>query len=355
MDFVREHSSVVEFINSYRDEPLPSNGKINYYNYDWALNEISDAKKSAGTAANPPTSTSNLLQFTPSQLFRLGQFELNLFNNLYTQTFSRDKDGERTPFQNRNRLSISTSSLQFTIGVSKDARINLGADIIFSASSIGPAIDSSANSIPSRTGLLQILNRGDLVATESLVISAVGPRIKFQPFKKYPFYSIQSSLLIPVAPRLESGRSVFLALDRYLWRNQFLYDFKLTSELRLFYEFAFNFYWRRDKTQTFFRSNFADLPSTLFLNYFPDDKFSLFAMAQYNSRYGRTANGREQDPNARFGLLQWTLQLGLGIKYQATSNLGLELSYGNFVAGRGFAGIDAGGGEVINLGIRFIQ
>lgn len=38
-DFTREHGSIRKFINQYAKEALNSNGKINYIDYDWRLNE----------------------------------------------------------------------------------------------------------------------------------------------------------------------------------------------------------------------------------------------------------------------------------------------------------------------------
>ena len=39
VDFNRNGQNVVEFINQYRDEKIPLDSKISYYEYDWKLNE----------------------------------------------------------------------------------------------------------------------------------------------------------------------------------------------------------------------------------------------------------------------------------------------------------------------------
>ena len=338
-EFLQKRGSVLPFINRYRDQNIRPDSRITYYTYDWALNDSgTPPEKEAVT-----TSTSNLLQFTPSQLFAQGQYEVNIFNNLYSQTATRDRQGDAVSFG--SRASILTSTIQWTYGVSKKAKVNAGIDLVLSA---------GAGGLSNGSNHFQLFS-SDKSASD-FAVAAIGARIKFQPIKKFSFYSVQTGLLIPVAKDLEgvSGRGTFLALNRFLWRTQFFYDFKLTRTLRLFYEFDINYYLRRNKEDHFFLPNFVDLPSSVFFNYFPNGKLNLFVSGQYAGRYGNTAL-KETNPNAKFGLLQWYLQLGAGAKYQVTSNLGFEISYGNFVSGRGFEGFEVGAGQVWNLGIRYIR
>jgi hypothetical protein len=340
-DFNSNGSTVLNFVNRYRDDKIPSNYKISFYEYDWKLNEsgnkqglLNPEKKSSDKPE------SNLLQFTPSQLFAKGQYELNVFNNLYTQTSVRDSEGNEI---DGDRLNILTSTIQFTYGISRNSRVNIGVDAVVSGGSVGPS-----------TGSAFQFFTGDNTA-RGAALSYLGPRVKWQPVKKWSFYSIQSTFLFPISEDLEQrGDGVFTALNRYSWNTQFLYDIKLTEEFRIFYQFAVNYWIRRNREDVFFPTNFVDLPSTLFINYFPTPKLNPFAFVQYNGRYGNTDIPSE-NPNARFGLLQNSWQIGAGLKYQVTDRLGLEVSYGNFVSSKGFEGIEAGAGEVINFAIRFIK
>ncbi|MEQ9301489.1 MAG: DUF547 domain-containing protein [Cyclobacteriaceae bacterium] len=337
-DFGGSDRDVLTFINLYRRTPLSTDTKISYYEYDWTLNKSATVVKEKKSK-----STSNLLQFTPSQLFGKGQYEVNIFNNLYSQTSTWDSDGNEMS-QDR-RISILTSTVQFTYGVSNNSRINVGADIVLSSGSVG--------NTPG--GQLQLF-ASDNIAND-VAVTAIGPRIKFQPIRKYAFFSMQSSFLAPVAGDPEAqtqSRDVFLALNRYQWRNQFFLDLKLTQKLRLFYQLDVNYLMRRDVDEVFFQPNFVDLPSTAFLNFFPTEKWSLYVSAQYFSRYGNTGL-TDSEENVKFGLLQSSIQLGAGVKYQATRRLGFELGYGDFVTGQGFEGIEMGAGEVLNFGIRYIR
>lgn len=340
-DFSQGGSSVISFLNNYSENRVGEAYNISYYKYDWTLN-ATEVPRSPDKKNQ--SNTSNLLQFTPSQLFRKGQYEFNLFNNLYSQTSVRNKAGEE--LEQDRRVSILASTLQFTYGISQRAKVNVGADVVIAGGSIGE--------VPGN----QFQLFGSKIASD-VAVAAIGPRIKFQPIPKYRFYAVQMTFLFPVAKDLEantSAREVFLGLNRYQWRTQFFYDFKLNEKFRLFYDFTINYLIRRNKDEVFFQPNFVDLPSTVFLNYFPTDKLNLFINGQYLSRYGKTSLGPTgEGVDSQFGLLQWIIQLGGGVKYQATPQWGFEVSYGNFVAGRGFAGIEAGAGEVVNFGIRFIR
>lgn len=337
-DFTKGNGSVIDFINQYRTTPVDQNVNVGYYEYDWSLNAQAPIEK-----AKKAKSTSNLLQFTPSQLFRKGQYEVNIFNNLYSQTSVWDRDGN-TISQDR-RLNILTSNIQFTYGVSNNAKVNIGADIVLSTGSVGFTPG----------GQFQLF-ASDNIAND-FAVTAIGPRVKFAPIRKLPFFSMQTSFLAPVADDPEAqteARDVFLALNRYQWRNQFFLDLKLTEKFRLFYQLDFNYLISRDVDEVFFQPNFLDVPTNLFVNYFPTDKINLFVMGQYFSRYGNTSLA-DSEQQVKFGLLQSSVQLGAGVKYQATSRLGFELSYGDFVSGRGFQTIEMGAGEVVNFGIRYIR
>ncbi|MEM9337301.1 MAG: DUF547 domain-containing protein [Bacteroidota bacterium] len=340
-DFLKDNKSIVSFLNKYRTNKIGETYALTYYRYDWTLNATEVVKTQLKSQSQ--NGSSNLLQFTPSQLFRKGQYEVNFFNNLYSQTSVRNKSGEE--LQQDRRVSILTSTLQFTYGVSQTAKVNIGADVVLAGGSVGL---TSGN---------QFQLFGSNIAND-FAVAAIGPRVKFQPFQKYQFFSIQSTLLFPVANDLEGltdARDVFLGLNRYQWRTQFFYDFKLSERFRLFYDLTFNYLIRRNKDEVFFGPNFFDIPSTVFINYFPTDKLNFFVNGQYLSRYGNTSLTAVEGLDRKFGLLQWILQVGGGVKYQATPKLGFEVSYGNFVSGRGFAGIEAGAGEVVNFGVRFIH
>lgn len=270
---------------------------------------------------------SNLERFTPSALFDKGTFEINTFYNLYTQNQIRNRNGDEVDLGQRQ--TFLNGMYQFTYGVSASGRVNLGLDVVANR-----AFYDDANTSPLK---VLVSNDGDFNRT---VVSAAGPRIKVVPIASIPNFSVQSSFLFPIASNLESPS--FTAHDRYTWFTQFFYDKKLNSSWRLFLEVDALYRLKRNDSQV----NFVRFPLSAFLSYFPSSKTTIFAFGQYAPRFEKASNAVDE----QFGLTNWFTQVGIGAKYQLTSKMGLELSYGNFIQSR-----NDGAGYSLNFGIRYIK
>ena len=320
-DFKDKAPSIIEYLNQYRNEAIPTSYKTGYYTYNWALNGQSNA--SASKKEGEPTS--NLMNFTPSVLLNKGQVELNSFYNIYTQRNTRNAEGDKVALGGRQ--SFFNALYQVTFGVSKSSRLNLGFDVTVSSFS-----DGSSPFSP-------VFQSGDV---NEIAIAAIGPSIRFTPFKKLNNLSVRSAFWFPGGSNLENRNGAFVAHDRFTWFTQVFYDMALNDHWRLFletdllYRFA-----RRDDQQDFFRT-----PLTGILSYFPSQNVSLFALYQYSPRFERVSNGFDE----QFGLSQWFQQAGAGIKIQLTSKLGIEASTTTFFASR-----NDGGGTTLNLGFRYIK
>ncbi len=308
-DFTRS-GSVWDYINAFRTNKIAA-GPVQYYSYDWSLNDQSHAAQEASKEVYQ----SNVQQFTPSALLQKGQIELNFFNNLYTQNQVRDAEGSSVSLGSRQ--TFLTQSVQFTYGASEKANLNVGLELQVNHAWYGGE-DS--------------FNRS--------VIGAVGPRIKFRPFANIPRFSVQSTFLFPVASDLETPR--FVAHDRYTWNNQFFYDRNLGNNFQIFLEADFLYRIARNSTQDdFFRT-----PLTAILSYFPVPRATLFALVQHDPLFGTLRNEQQSE----FGRVGYFTQLGLGAKYQLTTNINLEASYTNFVDSK-----RDGAGSTFNFGIRLIR
>lgn len=268
---------------------------------------------------------SNLLKYTPSILFEKGEWEAVSFFNLYTQTEARDRNGDLQDLGLRQ--TFLNTNFQFTYGITKDGRFNVGLDLM-----VNRAVYDTDEGSP----LNVIFGSGDFSRT---VVSALGPRIRFVPFAKLSNLSIESSFLIPIASSLESPQ--FVAHDRYTWWTRFFYDHKITNEWRVFLETGLLYRFKRNDNQV----DFFRIPSSVFLSYFPTGKISLYTFAQYAPRFETIAN----DVDEQFGINAWFTQVGVGAKYQLLPSLGLEASYGKFIASR-----NDGAGYLINFGLRYI-
>ena len=267
-------------------------------------------------------SQTNLEKYTPSILFSKGEWELNFFNNLYSQNTSRNAKGEILNLGQQQ--TFINSLLQFTLGVSNDARFNLGIDLMVTNAFYGKS--STDTGIRISDGF------------HESALSGFGPRIKLSPIASIPYLSIQSSLLFPITDDLESP---FIAHDRVTWQTQVFYDHRISQKWRAFFELGLLHRFNHPSDEFFFR-----IPGSVFLSYFPTGKISVYVNSQYAPRFENVSNGFEE----QFGLSQWYTLVGAGTKYQVLPSLGLELSYANFISSR-----NDGAGFTVNLGVRYIR
>ena len=270
----------------------------------------------------------NLQRYSPSVLLGKGDWELKLFNNLYTQTKSFDAQGKKV--ENDRRETYYTLINQFLIGINKS--INVGADVWV----------KSVNSNPMGGSAFEVFQIQESEQRRSGV-TGIGPKIKIAPIKSQPYFSWQSIFLIPVAKDLEGialdskNPFLFLEWDRYLWMNQFFYDRKLGDKFQIFLQLAFWYSIVRDSSR---EKNFLETPASVFFSYFPTTRISFYFMTEYWPKH-------HQEP-----FFAYFIQSGLGGKYQIIPGLmELELLYTNFWIGSE----GEGAGQTFNLGLRFIH
>ncbi len=331
-DFKLKSKNVTTYINTYRENKIT--GKIAYYSYDWSVNGMLEQTK--GQTQLEKKTKFNLQTYNTGSLLQKGRFDFSMFNSMYTQSKSNwmgvNYSGTRETF-------LSTL-FQFTYGTSKNARFNLGIDFKLAAS--GKSTSSSKFSTVSR--VLKLTNTD----TTRVGLAYVGPRIKIQPFKSEPNFTMQSSVLVPTTPSSEgksadengNGALAFLEWDRIQWWTQFFFvkSFKkaqLFLEADLWYRIGYK------KNQ----ATALDVPLTLIYSYFPTPKTTFYALAshsvrnQYNpNNYSDAITSANNDTSA-----------GLGFKYKITSKLNLELLYTNFLRG-----VNSGLGNTFNVGFRYV-
>lgn len=330
-DLYWDAESILGYINKYRKNKIPENYEIGYYTYDWSLNDASGKQSYIPEVEEK----SNIQEYTPSKLLNKGQFELQLFNNLYTQTAYRDGDREKVELNERQ--TYYTGMFYALFGISENSRINVGFDVNIRSVRIDEDPNSSALNLFSFEG----------PPVGRTAIATIGPKIKISPFRNFSGFSIQSAFWIPVAKNLEGANSdePWLDYDMFTWWNQFFYDRLLSSKFQIFTEIDLLFRFEKDFEM---QRTHLQTPVSFFLNYFPDPKFTVYVNAQYAPTFMK-----ERLQNTELGVFtlnQDYAQAGLGVKYQLTAGLNLELSYSNF-----FTSMNGGAGNTYNLGIRYIQ
>lgn len=343
-DFGKNKKEVVAYINGFRTEKFDDSYRVQYYPYNWTLNDA--ALTSANTTGQdelftpPADGSTNLQLFTAGSLLGKGKADITLFNTLYTQHYG-EWMGSRF---GGNRETFVTHLFQYTLGVTKNKRLNLGVDLNFrysgrssdsTVSGLAPAF-SFTNTDSSRVGL-----------------TSVGLRVKVQPFKNVADFSIQSTFLIPTIEDPEGraanpGQGItglyWADWNRYTWWNQIFYS-KTWGDFQLFTEMDLWFRFRRNETQI----GMLDVPLSAFLSYFPTKKITVYAMTQHVHRFTNNIEPNNPIVNDPVGVSMNYTASGVGFKYQFLPNLNLELLYTNFWRGR-----NTGLGNTFNLGIKFL-
>jgi hypothetical protein len=265
--------------------------------------------------------------FTPSVLLVHQQFEIKIFNNIYSQTSFRDD--EKNKIDLGERQNFLTSQWQFSYGVSKNGRLNVGLDFYIQAVRYDSVKSTSPFKLFSKDG----------ASFSRSALAYIGPRVKFSPIKKVPRLSVQSAFLLVVERNLETPR--FLAHDGSTWWTQFFYDHTI-KKFQFFLEGSIIYRFKENSEQI----AFMRAPVSLFINYFPLPQFTIYTMIQHSPVFKRLPEGSE----TTFARTGHFTQAGIGLKYQITDEFDIELLYTNFLDSR-----NDGAGSTYNLGLRFIQ
>jgi hypothetical protein len=237
--------------------------------------------------------------------------------------------GDVTKGQNRD--NFFTTTLETYTGVSENARINVG-------------LIANIKSNTFNKSALSVLGFGNNFEDSRSGLTSIAPSIKIQPFASISNFSLQTSLHIPL---FKDQPDSYLDKRSYVWETKFFFDktfggdkFQVFTEV----DFAYNFGEKSieadadENSSERFANNSIGVPVSLFLSYFPSDKFTVYVNAQHYKLFD-SGNKFEQD---------YTLA-GLGAKYQLTDALNIETSYGNFLRGN-----NTGLGQTFNLGLRYL-
>lgn len=315
-DFGSKEDSIISFINKF----IESEKKIEsftYYPYNWDLNDQ--------VITTSSSTLSNVATYTPSVLLKKGQIEVQIFNNLYTQTAWRDPTGTLQPLGSRG--TWNTMLFTFNYGVSKSSRFNLGLDVNL----------RSTRTDAENSNAIDIL-KFEQNSTNRTTISTIGPKIKWNPIKSVSKFSIQSSFLIPVSDSLENkSNRPWLDYDRYTWWTQLFFDRPIGTKFQFFAEA--DLLMRIPKLSdenNGLKESIISTPLSVFFSYFPTSKSTVYAQYQYAPTLT--------------SLPDYFMQAGIGGKYQLFPALQLELSYTNFFASR-----NNGAGSTYNVGLRYIR
>lgn len=301
-------NNIIPFINKYRDDKVSTSASLKYYDYDWSLNDAS-GNANVGTAQG-----ANAFRYVVSAAIPKGGVELKLFNNLYTQ---RTGDTQ----QLNTRSNFFTSSLSALYGISN--RFNGGLEVRYRR--------VSNTSLPSTP--LGVFESGN-VSSHRSGITAIGPRIRFAPFKKLENFSIQSTLSFPVGSELEGdGTRPFIDWNGATFNTQFFNDKSIGTNWSLFTEIDILI---EDIGGEGALNRFST-PVTGILSYFPNPKTTFYVLGSFSPFW-------QSD-------FDYFTQAGLGIKYQVSPSFEIELLGTKFA--NQFLIQNNGDAATYNIGFRY--
>ncbi len=303
-DFGGQKSAVIDYINQFRNQPIKPDRLVEYYPYDWKLNDISSSYGATNTS-----------RYVVSSVVPKGGYELKWFNNLYSQILPRDG---RTSV----RESFFTSIINFVYGVVP--QLNVGFDVRYRAFTSHDAPASA----------LKFFSKEDATRSRG-TLATIGPKVRFAPNRFWPNFSIQSAFWIPLKKNLE-GQNVEPWVDWQgpTWWTQFFNDFDIGSHFALFAEIDFLYEDIGRETKGAF--NRISTPVTGIFSYFPNRKTTLYGLLNFSPFWSPT--------------LDYFIQPGLGAKYQFTPQIELELLYTYF--SNSFLQENGGRASTFNLGVR---
>ena len=303
-------SNIIPFINKYKDEKVSTSASLKYYDYDWSLNDAS----STGNIGASSAQGANAFRYVVSAAIPQGGVELKLFNNLYTQ---RTGDTQ----QLFDRSNFFTSSFSALYGVTN--RFNAGLEVRYRR--------VSNVSLPSNP--LNVFESGP-ASTHRSGITAIGPRVRFAPFKKLKDFSVQSTLSFPVGSALEGdGTRPFIDWNAATFNTQFFNDRAIGSNFSLFTEIDILI---EDIGGENGLNRFST-PVTAILSYFPNPKTTFYVLGSYSPYW-------QSD-------FDYFYQAGLGAKYQISPSFEVELLATKFA--NQFLIQNNGNAATYNIGFRY--
>ncbi len=263
-----------------------------------------------------------LIPAVSSVVLHYQQLEIIFYNSLITADKIRNNQGELTDLG--LRVSYFYSTFQFTYGVSKNSRFNVGLDV----NAIAGRVDEDENSSPLKVFDTQVGGRSQYARA----VTSFGPRIRWRPFKGDYRFTVQSSLSFPTGIPYEKEQ--VLGPDRIYFLAQALYNQPLSKRMFLFTQLSLQY-----GGQKSINPSILITPLAAYLSFLIPKKTILFALFNYVPIF-------TQDKNWNYS--RYTFQIGGGVQYQISKKFLVNGYYTNDIKGKNYQGFSN-----YNLSIRY--
>lgn len=299
--YSNDFGNLYDFFNQYYELNIPEY-RIKYMDYDWSLNAVHDNTGNGNSFASGNLETAEEPRYYASNLYAPGEYEINFFNNYYTQ--SDPQDGFR------RRDNFFSTLIQTLYG---RKNMNIGFEIRFRSVSSGPEqINGIFDALKFRNRNISDTEYGDIKYSSRIGLTQIGPRIKYQPIKSISGLTFQHTLHIPLVSNGEgTGSKPFIDWGSPTLFNDIFFDQTLTQKTSLFLQIGAyveningavigqtSGYWQ------------FSTPITTIVNYFPNKKATLYFLINAAPQFGYSVNGSEFTP-----VPNHYNQYGLGYKY----------------------------------------
>lgn len=303
----------IQFINTYAEEKVSPEAAIKYQPYDWSLNDV----QANGRVTTSNSTSSGDGRYYASNLYAAGEDEWFFFNNNYSQ-YDSDTD---------IRSNFFSSFLQYTRGV--NSSLNWAVELKFRSVTEGKSADINTFSS------LAFANKGYEQTTNGRKLSRIGlsaitPKIRYQPNKSIAGLTIQHGLSIPlIFSEAEGGANTgYLDWSTPSLYNDLFYDTNLSAKTSLFIQLGL-YLENVGSLVVPSRDGYLQFssPLTLIYSYFPTKKSTFYGMINAAPKWGYQFSNGGEDFDA---FPDHFNQYGLGYKYFLTDNLQFELLYTKF-------------------------
>lgn len=297
------------FINLYRTDSVPKGYRVEYYPYDWTLND----QKISIEIGEP----SNKKRFQPiigSAALPQGAFEIKSFNGAYTSKYHNDA------FGNRLRSTFFSSFNSFTYGL--NGRLDLGGDLVFRSTLMGDFSDESifrVFTLPNGICVHEdVANMGVLDSIQISKVSGLShfaPTVRWVPFKKLPTFSLRQAIYAPIQRSVDGS---------WIWVTQVSYAHNFNPKHQLYLDF------------TIWQTIYPDQPFRVSMPFFkvfytclPTNRFSFYATTT------------------------WLFEWGAGAKFLILPNLEIEFLATRYLPIQQVENYFGQGASTLNMGMRY--
>ncbi len=310
--YATDFGSIKKWLEQYMYIDVMSEYVIEYTVYNWMLN----SKENAITLDDVQDKIDSDLRYYVSNLYGKGEYEIMMFNNYF-----------REVLEQKRRNDFFTSFTRLTYGINK--RINLIMELKVRSVSFGDTY---------RLGFFDALrfstegssiNNGREVTFRNAGVSAIIPRIKYQPFHELSTLTFQTGIAIPTQ---FEGQGGFLDWGSPSIYHDVFYDQDIGAKSSIFFQMGI---WIENIGGSFFRKRDGfyqfSTPLTFIYQYFPNRNTTLFALVNSAPQWGYSVSNSGRDIEV---IPDSYSQYGIGIKQFVSSKLQLEVLVSSFHTSR---------------------